>query len=206
MSDGDQRLFSLIDRWADTDLDDSAEVERQIRAEFEQTCAILVIDTKGFSRSVHRDGVLSFLARISHMRQACVPHIERHGGTFVKFVADDIVAVFDRPDAALAAGLEMVDPSFGDDPDHSFADFELSIGIGFGPVFHVPRTDLWGDQMNRAFKLGEDIANGGELLITDEAWDALDDPPSGARRQSYCVSGLDLIAHVLTSDTVRTRR
>jgi class 3 adenylate cyclase len=197
-----QRLFSLIDRWADTDGDDTDEVERQIRAEFEQTCAILVIDTKGFSRSVHRDGVLSFLARISHMRQACVPHIERRGGTFVKYVADDIVAVFDGPDAALTAGLEMVDPAFGEDPAHPFSDFELSIGIGFGPVFHVPGADLWGDQMNRAFKLGEEVANGGEVMVTDEAWDALGNPPRGARRQSYRVSGLDLVAHVLTSGNV----
>lgn len=195
----DRRLFELVDRWADTSLDDTAEVEALIRTEFEQTCAILVLDTKGFSRSVQRDGVLAFLARISHMRHACVPAIERHGGGVVKYVGDDIVALFERPDDALAAGLEMIDPAFGDDPEHPFAEFELSIGIGYGSVFHVSGADLWGDQMNRAFKLGEDTADAGELMVTDEAWEALVDPPSGARRQSYRVSGLDLIAHVLNA-------
>ena len=198
MTHADRRLFDLIDRWADTSLDDTAEVEARIRDGFEQCLAILVLDTKGFSRSVARDGVLSFLARISHMRHACVPTIEAHGGAVVKYVADDIVAVFDDPDAALVAGLEMLDPAFGDDPDHPFAEFELSMGLGYGPVFHVPGTDLWGDQMNRAFKLGEDTADAGELMVTDEAWQALADPPAGARRQSYRGSGLDLIAHVLT--------
>ncbi len=199
MSDEDDRFFDLVDRWADTDLDDTAEVERQIREAFEETCAILVIDTKGFSRSVQRDGVLAFLARISHMRQACVPKIEQYGGRVVKYVADDIVATFEHPDEALAAGLEMIDPAFGGDPDHPFAEFELSIGIGFGPVFHVPGIDLWGDQMNRAFKLGEDTADACELMVTEEAWQALRDPPPHARRQSYRVSGLELVAHVLTA-------
>lgn len=199
MSEDDRRFFELIDRWADASLDDTVDVERQIREQFEQTCAILVLDTKGFSRSVHRDGALSFLARISHMRHACVPTIREHGGSVLKYVADDIVAIFDRPDAAVAAGLELIDPRFGEDPDHPFAEFELSGGLGFGPVFHVPGTDLWGDQMNRAFKLGEDTADAGQLMVTDEAWDEMAERPAGARRQSYRVSGLDLIAHVLTA-------
>lgn len=193
------RLFELLDRWADVAVDDTTEVQQQIRDEFEQTLAILVLDVKGFSRSVHRDGLLAFLARISHMRGVCIPVIERHGGEVVKFVGDDIVAIFDHPDHAVAAGCEMIQPKFGHDPEHPFADFELSMGIGWGPVLHVPHTDLWGDQMNRAFKLGEDTADAGQLMVTDEAWQELSDPPARARRQAYTVSGLDLVAHVLTA-------
>lgn len=194
----DDELFALVDRWADVDADDAESVEAEIRRRFEETLAILVLDVKGFSRSVTRDGLLAFLARISHMRNECLPVIDANGGRLVKFVGDDIVAVFDHPDHALVAATTMAAADFGADPEHPFAAFELSIGIGYGPVLHVPHADLWGDQMNRAFKLGEDTADAGEIMLTEAAWDALSAPPPGVRRHSYRVSGLDLIAFVVT--------
>jgi class 3 adenylate cyclase len=53
------------------------------------------------------------------------------------------------------------------------------VGLGFGEVLLVPGTDLYGPEVNRAFVLGEDVANGGELLVTEAFLAALGGLPDG---------------------------
>ena len=53
----------------------------------------------------------------------------------------------------------------------------LGIGIGFGPVYAIGPNLSMGDEMNRASKLGEDTARGGETLITEAAREALGERP-----------------------------
>jgi class 3 adenylate cyclase len=45
---------------------------------------------------------------------------------------------------------------------------ELCIGIGFGRILQLD-DDAFGDEVNLAYKLGEDIAKGREILITASA-------------------------------------
>jgi class 3 adenylate cyclase len=40
------------------------------------------------------------------------------------------------------------------------------IGLGYGDVFAIGPNRAMGDEMNRVSKLGEDIADGGEILLT----------------------------------------
>ena len=48
------------------------------------------------------------------------------------------------------------------------APFPLSAGIDVGPVLRVP-GDLWGDAVNTASKLGEDLAGAGETILSSRA-------------------------------------
>ncbi len=50
-----------------------------------------------------------------------------------------------------------------------------AIGIGHGKVFTIGPNLAQGDEMNRASKLGEDIARAKETLLTERAYDALKD-------------------------------
>ena len=45
----------------------------------------------------------------------------------------------------------------------------LCIGIGYGKTLVLEGYDFFGHQLNLAFKLGEDIAEPGEILVTQEA-------------------------------------
>ena len=45
----------------------------------------------------------------------------------------------------------------------------IAIGIGFGSILDLDGEDFFGDEVNLASKLGEDIATGGEVLLTDAA-------------------------------------
>jgi class 3 adenylate cyclase len=130
------------------------------------------------------------------MRAIAVPAIEGRGGEIVKFIADDVMAAFPTPDAALAAALE-IRAAIEVDLGVTQADmrFQVCIGIGYGPALHVPRTDLWGDEVNLAFKLGEDTAGPGEILLTERAFAALATQPARHEEIEVRVSGLEIVAY-----------
>ncbi len=50
---------------------------------------------------------------------------------------------------------------------------QCCIGIGYGEVYAIGIDQAMGDEMNRACKLGEDIAKGTETLVTECAYDFL---------------------------------
>jgi len=50
---------------------------------------------------------------------------------------------------------------------------ECCIGIGYGDVYAIGANLAMGDEMNRAAKLGEDIARGFETLVTGSVYEAL---------------------------------
>jgi class 3 adenylate cyclase len=192
----DARFQELLDRWADSEPGQREGVEDVIREEFEETLAIFVLDVSGFSASVATNGILPFLARVSQMRATVVPAIEARGGEVVKFIADDVMAAFPTVDAALAAALEIraaIDVGLGV-PQEDMR-FQVCIGIGYGPTLHVPSTDLWGDEVNLAFKLGEDIAGPGEILLTAKAWEALRQRPAREEPTTVRISGVEIVAH-----------
>lgn len=176
-----------------------AEAERRIREDFEVERAVLVLDLSGFSVRVRRGGILPHLRRIRRMQSLAVPLVRERDGELVKCEADDLLAVFDEPRAAVEAALAIHDALAanpgGPDPDDVLS---AGIGIDYGRFLLVPGRDAFGDPVNVAHKLGEDLARAGETLVTaavrqrlGEAPDLLDEP------LAFSVSGLVLEAHRL---------
>jgi adenylate cyclase len=55
--------------------------------------------------------------------------------------------------------------------DHD-SHIQYCIGIGFGRVLLLS-NDLFGDEVNVAYKLGEDVARSGEILVSEAAHAAI---------------------------------
>lgn len=154
-------------------------VDKKIKTQFEKKVAVMVLDMSGFSRLVQRYGIIHYLAMIRRMRRVVAPVIERHRGAVIKFEADNCFAVFQKPDDAVSAALQIkhdIDVANLATPDES--DIHVCIGIGYGPTL-LACDDLYGNELNLASKLGEDVAEKGEVLVTDAAmkhckktWDA----------------------------------
>ena len=144
------------------------------RAKYLVTRAILNLDITGFTESSMKQGQINSLLRIYDIQKIAVPVFESNGAGLVRAFADDLVAQFEDIDAALNAALEI---------HERVADFnkaakydcppECCIGIGYGSVYAIGPNLAQGDEMNRASKLGEDIARGGETLLTENAAHAL---------------------------------
>jgi adenylate cyclase len=142
-------------------------VDKKIKAQFEKTAAIMILDMSGFSRLVQRYGIIHYLAMIRRMRRVVAPVISRHGGVIIKFEADNCFAAFPKPDDAVSTALQIkhdIDVANLATPDES--DIHVCMGIGYGPTL-LACDDLYGNEMNLASKLGEDVAERGEILITD---------------------------------------
>jgi class 3 adenylate cyclase len=172
-------------------------IDRQIHAIFDQDCAILVLDLSGFSRLTVRYGIIHFLAMIHRMTAIASPIIEQHQGRVVKQEADNLFATFAHVDDAVTAAVEIfqafaiVNVDLPNDQD-----LYAGIGIGYGTTLIVGNQDLFGNEMNLASKLGEDLARQGEILLTEAAYQNLPTPdPAQWEAFPLIISGLDIQAY-----------
>ena len=180
MADSDELAKLLAERGRPET--DRAAIDARIHARFGRTLAVMFTDLVGFSRVVEAFGILHFLQLIQESETLFLPLIRQHAGTCLKREGDSLLAVFDTPRNALAAARAMVGATDRVNPGRAPEDrIEVCIGLGYGPVLLVDTEDVWGAEVNAASRLGEDIAGGGELLVTDAFRLALPDEPFVAR-------------------------
>ena len=137
--------------------------------------AILSMDLTGLTTSAIHRGEIQSLLRILDAQKVAIPVLQDFGAELIRCFADDIVALFLDPDAALDAAFEIHRrvQLFNSTPLASEFPTLCCAGIGFGRVLAIGPNLAQGDEMNRASKLGEDIARGNETLITEHAYDAM---------------------------------
>ncbi len=166
MADSDELANLLATRRAPHA--DRAAVDAAIWARFGRTQAIMFTDLVGFSRTVEAFGILHFLQLIQESEALFMPLIQQHGGQCLKREGDSLLAVFDLPSEALAAARAMVAATEALNPQRSPEEtIEVCIGMGYGQVLRVDDNEVWGAEVNAASKLGEEMARGGEVLVTE---------------------------------------
>ncbi|MBE9095245.1 adenylate/guanylate cyclase domain-containing protein [Tychonema sp. LEGE 07203] len=174
----------------------TAEIDAEINATFCQTHAILVIDMSGFSRTTVRYGIIHFLAMIHRMQAIVKPIIAEGGGTVVKEEADNIFAVFPNVKSAVNSALDSLKQTAAVNttlpPE---MDIYLCIGIGCGDILMLEGEDMYGSEFNLASKLGEDLAERGEILLTSAAFENLEGDKQDWERVDFSISGLELVAY-----------
>lgn len=132
--------------------------------------AILVTDLSGFTRLTKKHGILHFLSVFRRCEKLCLPVIPRFGGSLMKHEADDLIVIFPTAPQAIAAGLEMLRATTLANRTLELDDqIGLCIGVESGTLIRLD-DDAFGDPVNVAFKLGEDVASRGEMLIGPNAW------------------------------------
>lgn len=137
--------------------------------------AILVTDLSGFTKSTKLHGILHFLQIFRRCDVVCQPIIKRHQGWLMKHEADDLIAMFADPVSCLQAAMEMQKASIVDNHSRPGEDkWRMCIGMEFGEVLRLD-DDAFGDAVNVAFKLGEDIADPGEILIGPTAFGVIEE-------------------------------
>lgn len=76
---------------------------------------------------------------------------------------------------------------------------EVAVGIGHGPIL-LADHDFFGDEVNLASKLGEDIAGHGEILLTQAARKELNGKAHRFKALNLKISGVGLRASRLVYD------
>ena len=174
MTDDAAELWRLLDA-RNEHPESLPEIDAEIWRRFGRPSAVLVLDMCGFSRLTMRYGITHFLAMIRRLVTIVRPLITAAGGRVVKTEADNVFAVFDDVPQALAAAraihrnLEAANTFLPEDWD-----LHAGIGIGYGPLLHIGEHDLFGSEMNIASKLGEDVAERGQILLSVSARERID--------------------------------
>ena len=146
----------------------------EFREKYLCTRAILDLDMTGFTQSSIQEGQIDSLLRIFDTQKLAIPALESFGAIFVRAFADDLVALFDDVHQAFDAALEIHSRvAHFNGQSKREVPTECCIGIGYGQVYAIGPNLAQGLEMNLASKLGEDIARGGETLVTEKAYAAL---------------------------------
>ena len=196
LSTARRRFDALLGEMFDNPARSDAVIAR-IEAEFARDAAVLVLDTSGFTRTTRKHGIYAFLLMVHQMKRLGRPIVEQHAGRVVKEEADNLYCLFATCAEAVAAAhgivaaLEAANLGLPDD-----LRLYASIGIAHGRILDLAGEDLFGDAVNLACKLGEDVAQRGEILITEEAFAGLGEG-AGGRQAEVSVSGLPLVYRVL---------
>ncbi len=187
----------------ETDPIERKNLENMIWREYGTENTVLALDMFGFSLLTRKYGIIHYLSMIRRMQLTVEPIISGHGGRVIKFEADNCFALL--PDSLSAARAAIT-------IQHALAasnlltaeelDIHVSIGIDYGKILIVNDTDIFGDAVNRACKMGEDLGTAGEILITKEAMDLI--PEEGAiegRPIEVSIGGLSMPAFIIVYRT-----
>jgi len=181
------------------DPDERRKVEETLWHEFGAEYAVFVLDMSGFSLITRKHGIVHYLSMVRRMQLTTEPIVKSYGGSMIKYEADNCFAVFPDPLSAVNAAIAM---------QHAFNaanlltvddfDIHIAIGIDYGKLLIIGQEDCFGDPVNRACKMGEDVAAAGEILITREAMNRI--PPEAgirSREMTITISGINIPAHAI---------
>lgn len=153
-----------------TDKAEQQKVRDSIWDRYGTVGATFISDMANFSATARALGICHFLKLIHVARRTIAPIIAANNGVLLKCDADNCYAYFASTDDALQASFEVNAEFFRANQalpleDHIY----LSVGIDYGDLLLVGAEDFYGDPVNTASKLGEDLAIKGETLVTERA-------------------------------------
>jgi adenylate cyclase len=132
--------------------------------------AVFISDMASFSSTSRKIGVCHFLKLIHRARQMIAPLIAQNNGLLLKCDADNCYAFFESTDDAIRASFDINAELFRHNDEFSLHEqIYLSVGIDYGRVLLIGDKEFFGDPVNTASKLGEDLAIKAETLVTKRA-------------------------------------
>ena len=154
----------------ETSEDGRHKIENELWKNYGAERVVFVLDMSGFSLLTRKYGIIHYLSLVRRMQLTAEPILETYGGNLVKFEADNCFATFPDTLSAIHASIAM-HLAFNASNLLTTDEFDIrvSIGIDQGKILLIGNEDCFGDAVNRACKLGEDIAGAGEILVTQDA-------------------------------------
>lgn len=177
-----------------TDPADQEAARSKIWEEFGTEGAVFISDMASFSSTSRKIGVCHFLKLIHRARQTIAPIIAANNGVLLKCDADNTYAFFEHTIDAIRASFDVNAALFKSNELFPIQEqIYVSIGIDYGRVLLIDSADYYGDPVNTASKLGEDLAIKAETLVTDRALEHAEyDVPELAERMTARISDIEI--------------
>jgi len=168
---GHDEFDLLIADFSDeSDPEKAEEIRQRVWDKFGTEGAVFISDMASFSSTSRKVGVCHFLKMIHRTRQIVAPIIEANRGVLLKCDADNCYAFFKSADDAIRASFDVNAALYEANGSFSLGEqVNLSVGIDYGRVLLIGDVEFFGDPVNTASKLGEDLATRNEVLVTHRA-------------------------------------
>ncbi len=151
-------------------LDARKAIDKSLWDRFGCSGAAFISDMASFSSISRTLGIGHFLKLIYRAREIIGPIIDANNGTLLKSDGDNCYAYFEFPDDAIRASMEINSTLFEANQHLELEEhIYLSVGIDYGDLLLIGSEDFYGDPVNTASKLGEDLAGKSETLVTERA-------------------------------------
>ena len=179
--------------------DERHKIEEVLWSEYGAEYAVFVMDMSGFSMLTRKHGIVHYLSMVRRMQLTTEPIVKSYRGIMIKYEADNCFAVFPDPLSAVNAAIAMQHAFTAENlltPDD--LDIHISCGVDYGKILIIGHEDCFGEPVNRASKIGEDLAAAGEILVTKEAMEMI--PPEAgiqSREMSVSISGITIPAYAI---------
>jgi len=176
-----------------------SKIESQLWDKYGATVTIMVVDMSGFTRLSREHGIVHYLSMVRRMQLTSRPIIESYQGRVVRFEADNAYACFAHPEDAIRAAVSLnlaMDAANIVTPDE--LDIRLSCGIDHGECLIPGDDDFFGTPVNNASKLGEDLGEPGQILVTDSAMSLVNEvTPFDSDSWTVEIGGEPMIVHTI---------
>lgn len=157
---------------ASQDAEAQGEIKKTIWERYGTSGATFISDMANFSSTSRSLGICHFLKMIYRAREIIAPVIVANKGQLLKCDADNCYAYFPDVSDAIRCSFDLNSELFRVNQDHEIEEhIYLSVGIDYGELLLIGDNEFFGDPVNTASKLGEDLAKKGETLVTERALD-----------------------------------
>ena len=155
-------------------LEKREQLERAVKAKFQRVLSVMFTDLKGSTAIAEASGDIAVRGMLKQYHDLCETSIKAHGGTLVKTIGDGSLSHFVeaidccRAAADIQRGMEAINLS------KRYPTLLLArIGVHTGECL-LEKNDVFGDVVNTASRF-ESSAHPGEILISEETFNALSD-------------------------------
>jgi len=188
------------------ELEESGQLDAHVDGERLDT-SLFFCDLRGFTSISATLEPSEVRAMLNHFYEMVTDAILSRGGTVLKFVGDEVFAVFgaplpveDHPQVALECAMDIQRRAPDLDADVAYMGippmmFGIGMNSGFVVAAHIGggkrrQYDIVGDTVNLASRLcGQ--AGKGEIVITEAMRDRLSNPPEMSSMGAVALKGLD---------------
>lgn len=195
------RLYRLLAGFMESEQQEKSVIEQEIWQMFGENKAILVTDMSHFSRVTKSHGIVHYLSMIKVMQDVVSMALPKHNGNLIKFLADNAFVLFDCVDDAVNCIMEINRKMKEENTKNRLiSDVEICSGIDYGKILNINNSDLFGDAVNIASKLGEDTAEAWDVLISDRALNLMSHNQYKSVQHDIEMSGVSIEAHKLLEE------
>lgn len=184
-------------------------IDKRIKEVFSEHRAVLVLESRLEPSSGNEDhdissAEVSMLDSIMFFKKICSQEVSANKGMEIQSGANQMIsqvfALFPSVDWAFQAAVVCKNSLEEECPRLAK---NLAWGICYGEILDFDATNAFGDAVNVSFKLGEDIANNGDFLISDIAFQELGPNITSEfqfEQRTESLSGVTIKFHALKSD------